>query len=56
VLAEALSTAEDAIAASAARSARRALAVAERVAAAGVTLDEAATRIATLRRRVEGLA
>lgn len=56
VLAEALRTAEDAIAATAARSARRALAAAERVVASGGMPAGAERRLAALQRRLEELA
>ncbi len=54
VLGLALSVAEEALAAGAARSARRALTAAERVGQAGAADAEEAVRIAALRRRIEG--
>jgi hypothetical protein len=50
----ALSAAEEALAAGAARSARRALIAAERVVQAGAADAVDAARIAELRRRIEG--
>jgi hypothetical protein len=50
----ALAVAEEALAAGAARSARRALTAAERVVGAGAADADGAARIAELRRRVEG--